>query len=353
MSSIAEINLNHLLHNVQVLNSYLEPGVKQMAVIKADAYGHGAVSVAHALSPAVDWFAVVNTEEALELREAGIQKDILVFGPPKSSNAGLYLSYNLTAVISDPEHFNILKEGSQYHIEFDTGMGRLGINPDEAEAIKEKIRGYSNLKCTGVMTHFASADIPQDPLTGRQIKAFERIKESMADIPDLMFHASNTAGILCFPDAQYHMVRHGLGMYGYDSSLVSESRLIPVLQWKSCISLCKYIRKGTTVSYGATWSAPNDGYLAVIPVGYADGFKRSLGGKVKVLIEGEYYPTVGRVTMDFVMVFLGNHSFKPGTPVTLLGGKENNADIWAKHIDTIAFEILCGLHKRVKRVYIR
>ncbi|MEX0773294.1 MAG: alanine racemase [Balneolales bacterium] len=352
-SSFAEVNIDHVLHNVQVLKSYLNPKVLQMAVVKANAYGHGAVPVSRALEPVTDWFAVVNAEEAIELRDAGIKKNILVFGPPNQETAGAYLAYNLTAVVSDLEHFEIIEDGTAYHIEFDTGMGRLGINPAQINEVKEKIKSNPKLRLSGVMTHFASADIPKHPQTGKQVKAFEEIRKAFNEIPDIVFHASNTAGILCFPEAQYDMVRHGLGMYGYDPSLVTESRLIPAMQWKSSISLCKYILKGTPVSYGATWSAPEDGYLAVIPVGYADGFRRSLGGKIDVLIEGEYYPTVGRVTMDFVMVFLRDRYFKPGTAVTLLGAKKNDADIWADQIDTIAFEILCGLHKRVKRIYTR
>lgn len=350
-SSFADVNIGHMLHNIQILKSYLDPRVKQMAVVKADAYGHGAVPVARALEPVIDWLAVVNVEEAVELRDAGIKKNILVFGPPNSETAGAYSHYRLTAVVSDLDHFDMIEEGASYHIEFDTGMGRLGINPAFINDVKEKIRTHPKLIFSGVMTHFASADIPQHPQTKEQIKAYEKIKEAFNSFPDILFHASNTAGILCFPEAQYDMVRHGLGMYGYDSSLVTEKRLIPALQWKSTISLCKPISRGMSVSYGATWNAPENGYLGVIPVGYADGFKRSLSGKTKVLIEGEYFPTVGRITMDFVMVFLGNRYYKPGTSVTLMGEDKNNADVWAEEIGTIAFEILCGLHRRVKRVY--
>ncbi|MEX0929959.1 MAG: alanine racemase [Balneolales bacterium] len=354
MNSIAEVSLPRLLHNFRILESLLKPGVRVMCVVKADAYGHGSVPVARTLEPVTDCFAVVNVEEAIALRDGGIKKDILVFAPPDPGTSSAYRIHNLTAVVSDAAHFEMLAPGTTYHVEFDTGMGRLGMAPALAGKVKEKIRAFPHLHCGGVMTHFASADIPaQKAKTREQIALFGDIRLSFNDMPGLLFHAANTAGILCFPEAQYDMVRPGLGLYGYDSSLVTESRLKPVLQWKSHVTLCKRIGRGRTVSYGATWTAPVDGYLGVIPVGYADGFKRSLSGKTKVRIQNEFYPVVGRVTMDFIMVFLGDKKVNPGTAVSLLDDQDNNADVWAGLLDTIAFEILCGLHNRVKRVYLQ
>ncbi|MEX2634147.1 MAG: alanine racemase [Balneolales bacterium] len=351
-SSYAEINLDVLLQNFLRLQSYLKPGTKQMSVIKADAYGHGAVRVAHVLESYTDWFAVVNVDEAIELRESGITKDILVFGPPTKTTVSAYPEYNLTAVISHMDHFEILKEETAYHVEFDTGMGRLGIDCNSCDEVRTKISQHEELYLKGVMTHFASADIPGDPKTAEQIKIFDQIREEFAYLPDILLHAANTAGILCYPESHYDMVRHGLGLYGYDSKLIADSKLKPVLQWKSCLVQCKWIQKGSTVSYGAQWTAPENGFLGVVPVGYADGFKRNLGGKAKVSINGNYYPIVGRVTMDFIMVFLGDQYYDVGTDVIILGTNGNNADVMAQQIDTIPYEILCGLHNRVKRFYL-
>lgn len=350
-NSSAYINLNHLDNNVKVLRKMMNPGVRQMAIIKANAYGHGALSVADYLLNKVEWFGVCSIPEAIELREHGIKKDILILGAPSVETAGLYLKYDLTAIISSFEHFEWLLEGIRCHIKFDTGMGRFGFYPEQVSEVLAKMNQFKSLKYEGLMTHFAKADDPDSGMVVEQLNKFNFVR-SHFDAP-LLTHAANTGALAFYDDAQFDMVRTGIGMYGYPPGNTGIDGLKPVMLWKSHLASCKLVKKGDTVSYHAKWSAPEDGYVGIVPVGYADGLRRNLTHKISMEINGKNYPVVGIITMDYVMVYMAKDEYPAGTPVTVMGNEGNTAKDWGDLTDTISYEILSGISPtRVKRHYI-
>jgi alanine racemase len=347
-NSIIFVKLDVVEHNVDALQTYLKPGTKQMAVVKANAYGHGAVEVARKIAPKVDWFAVNDIDEGIELRNHHITKPILVFTVPTADTSPLYKKYDLTATISDLGHFAILPEGSEYHLNFDTGMGRLGIRPELAGETAESVRTHPLIHCTGIYSHFAAADEPGAVQTVQQHKRFEKI--CIHFDRDLLTHLCNTAGAVQHREAQHDMVRTGIGLYGYAPGKVQIPRLKPVLNWRTHLALVKPIKKGEPVSYGASWHAPDDGFCGIIPVGYSDGIPRGLSGNFNVRIEGRTYPVVGRITMNYCVVFLGDESIKQGSRVYLLYDQLTSRH-WAEATDTIVYEIVTNLSDRILRKY--
>ncbi|MEX0681473.1 MAG: alanine racemase [Balneolales bacterium] len=343
-----EIHRDILRANAQYLHHNLGESVKSIAVIKSDAYGHGAIEVARSLTDIYDMFAVANVAEAVELREAGIRHPLLVFGVPVAAFAKAYTEFDLIAVISSEDHFRILDAGTSYHVEIDTGMGRLGIDFEMLDRLYKRIDGEKKITCEGIMTHFATADQENSGYMQYQKRLLNEICSKFKG--KLPIHAANSAASLSHPDTHLDMVRHGIALYGYDPTPNPAGELQPVMKWKSRIVQCKRIREGASLSYGATWQAPSDGYYAVIPVGYGDGYRRNLSGKMPVFIEGNWYPQVGRVTMDYIMIWLGDRYFPAYTEVTVMGEEHNHAGRWADAIDTIPYEICCGIHPKVPRL---
>lgn len=342
-----EIDSGILRDNARYLHKNLRHGVLSAAVVKADAYGHGAVAVARTVREFYDLFAVANVTEATALRKGGITGRILVFGVPLHRTATAYIEYDLEAVVSSESHFDLLLPGTSYHVEIDSGMGRLGLQPDDPGAILKKISKKDALTCRGIMTHFASAD-------ERDTQYMDQQKKVLSDIRSVFegrfpMHAANSAASLDHPDTHLDMVRHGIALYGYDPSPGPTNRVRPAMKWKSWVAQCKFIRKGQSLSYGATWQAPEDGYYAVVPTGYADGYRRNLSGRMPVLIDGEWHPQAGRVTMDYIMAWLGGRQYREGTEVLVMGGERNHAGLWADAIGTIPYEICCGIHTKVPR----
>ncbi len=346
--SVAEIDRSVLRDNARYLHRNLAPGVGSIAVIKANAYGHGAVTVARALTDIYDMYAVATVAEAVELRDAGVRHPILVFGVPLAGTAKAYVEYDLSAVVSSPDHFDLLQPGTSYHVEIDSGMGRLGIYPAGMAEIRERIRARKEITCRGIMTHFSTADEQGSDHLLHQKKVLSEICDFFRD--DFPVHAANSAASLAHPDTHLDMVRHGIALYGYDPTQVSSGELRPVMRWKSWIAQCKPVRKGQPLSYGAVWQAPEDGCYAVVPVGYADGYRRGLSGRIPVLVEGKWYPQVGTVTMDYVMAWLGQDSYPTGTEVVIMGAERNHAGIWAEALNTIPYEICTGIHPKVPRI---
>lgn len=348
-NSTAEINLSTLKNNLQVLCSNLEGNTKVMAVVKANAYGHGAVEVASTLEPDVDAFAVNDLHEGVQLRKQGIVKPILVFEVPEKSTASQYRVHNLTATISAKEHFDWLPNGTSYHLNFDTGMGRLGFRPEEAQRISELVTEYDNLFCTGIYSHFATADNPSSNFVDEQRALFKKVTSYFP--AELMTHIANTGAVAFYRDNSFNTVRLGIGLYGYPPGETSIEGLEPIMQWKTRLIQIKSIVANTPVSYGATWKAPRDGYLGIIPVGYDDGIKRGLSENITVQINGSRYPLVGTVTMNYSMIFLGEDHFKMGTRVDLFYSDSDARD-WALKMDTIAYEILTSVNPKIPREYI-
>jgi alanine racemase len=347
-NSILTVNLDAISHNVEVLQSYLKRGVKQMAVIKANAYGHGAVEVAHKIAPQVDWFAVNDMNEAIELRKSGIEVPLLVFGVPEAETSDLYKRFNLTATISAAPHFHLLSKGTKYHLNFNTGMGRLGFRPEAAEKIADLVKHHPELNCTGIYSHLATADELDSAKTEEQYQLFKEIRANFDS--HLLAHLCNTAGVARCSEAQFDMVRTGIGLYGYAPGEVSIPGLKPALTWETYLAQVNSIRKGETVSYGAHWKAPEDGYIGTIPAGYADSIPRGLSGNLNVTIEGNVYPVVGRVTMNYCMIFLGQKPIEAGTNV-YLWDEHHNAGDWAAKIQTIPYEIVTNIPAHITRNY--
>lgn len=344
------IEISSLKHNLAVIRQKSgSEDVKVMPVIKANAYGHGSVEVANALQDDADWFAVNSVDEGIELRENGIELPILVFGVPNNETANLFANFNLTATVSDFNHFNILPAGTEYHINFNTGMGRLGIPARDSKKAFEEMNRHSGLICTGIYSHLATSDNPGSDLVEVQLDRFEKVKYTFPD--NLLMHIVNTGGACFYSGAAYDLIRTGIGIYGYPPGKTDIPNLRPALTWKSKLVQVNPIKEGQTVSYGAHWEAPRDEFVGVIPVGYEDGLKRVLSGKVSFYIDGKDYPQVGNITMNYCMVFLGRDRLPIGTGVELLRASENDLRNWAQLAETIPYEILTSLSPKIPRVY--
>lgn len=347
-STRAVVHAENIRNNLRVLADKTGPDVKKMAVVKADAYGHGAVHVSQIADDMVDWFGVASVEEGVELRDADITRPILVFGVPGVHNASLYERYQLTAVVSGTGQFAMLHPGTRCHLAFDTGMGRLGFMPWQTADVLDAIKKADHLVFEGIMSHFATSDESDSPKAHSQIELFRSVRTQFPE--HLITHMANSGGILHYPESHFDMVRHGIGMYGYAPGRAEVPELKPALSWEASVVQCRKIKKGETVSYGARWSAPEDGYLVTIPVGYADGVPRQLSGKLRIKIDGVELPQTGTVTMDYIMAFSAERVDIDVPVVHILDTEKNNAGTWAEMAGTIPYEILCGISQKVKRL---
>ncbi len=348
-NSTAEIDISAIIQNLNQIKQR-SGGKKVLAVVKCNAYSHGSTQVSRAIQDHVDWFAVANVDEAIELRMNGIIKPIIVFGVPSYQTAAAYQTHNLTATVSELAHFSILMDGTSYQINFDTGMGRLGFYPDQLNDVRELAVANQRLICSGIYSHYATADDPGSSFVLKQNRRFTDLLTQFSEIN--LVHMSNTGAVANYPDLKhFDMIRTGLGMLGYNSGKAMYDWMKPVCTWKTEIAQVRPIKKGMPVSYTSAWKAPEDGYLATLPVGYGDGIPRSLSNKLKVFIDGVFYPQVGNITMDMCMVFSGNHKLSNRTSVTLMGGKGWSASEWAEHACTNTHEILTNLTDRISKLY--
>jgi alanine racemase len=362
MNTYAEISLDAIKHNIRAIKTLLSPAVKFMAVVKANAYGHGAPAVARAaVGAGADYLSVANVKEALELREAGNVLPILILTESPTSVVDDIVQHNLIQTIYSFSEAKALSEEAQkrrkrakVHVKVDTGMGRVGVQPSEAVAFITKISSLPALDIEGVFTHFAKAEEPDDNFTDQQLQKFSQVTAKVPQIP--IKHAANSAGVLFHPNSHLDMVRVGLMLYGlYPQG--NSRRLIdlqPALSFKSRITYLKRVPAGTPLSYGSTYVTPAETMIATIPVGYADGFSRRLSNKGQVLVRGRRCKVVGRVTMDLTLIDVGNTGAEVGDPVILIGeqnGQAISADEIAGLEDTISYEIICSIGKRVPRVY--
>lgn len=340
----------------------ISPAVKFMAVVKANAYGHGAVAVSRAAVEAgTDYLGVANLKEALELREAGILSPILILTESPTSVADEVIQHGLTQTIYSFSEAKALSDESQkrkklakVHVKIDTGMGRVGVSPSEAMAFITKVSSLPGLVLEGIFTHFAKAEDPEDKFTAEQFQKFQQIAMRVSGIP--LKHTANSAAALFYPETHLDMVRIGLMMYGLYPQGNSRRllNLKPVLSFKTRVTYLKRVPAGTPLSYGSTYVTPAETTIATIPVGYADGFSRRLSNRGQVLIKGRRYPVAGRVTMDLTLINVGNAKVEVGDEVILIGeqdGQGISADEIAALEDTISYEIVCGIGKRVPRIY--
>ena len=363
----AYINRDAVIHNITNIKAAVKPDTKLMPVIKADGYGHGAVEMARLLVPFADYFAVAIIEEAINLRENGIDKPILLLGYTSPEFFETAIKNNVTVTIFTLEDARKLSKTAQklgmvakMHIAVDTGMRRIGFLPDEDSAdIVKEISQLEALKLEGAFTHFATADEADKGFSLMQAELFQGFRKMLEDrnVKIDIYHVSNSAAIMELRDYNFDMVRPGIILYGlYPSDEVDRNTLDlkPVMELETHVAYIKDIKKGDTVSYGRTYTAEKDMRVATIPVGYADGYPRLASNKGRVIINGKYAPVLGRVCMDQFMVDVTDiDDVKVGDVVILIGSKGEcniTADELAKNAQTINYEIVCGVSKRVPRV---
>ena len=365
----AELDLGALNRNLATLRT-AAPGVDVLAVVKADAYGHGAVPISRALEAAgVRFLGVALVEEGLALREAGLRSDILVLGGAYDGGWEAMLEHGMIPVVFRPEHLTALeaaararKTTARAHMKVDTGMGRLGVLPADVPAFLEAARACRNVSLEGLCSHFANADLADAALTELQVTRFRTALGQMraAGFDPRWRHLSNSAGLLALPEArdgvEMNLARPGLGLYGLQPApwLRPPRALEAVLSWKTAVVHLKSVPTGTPISYGSTWSAPRPSRIATLPVGYADGWSRLLSNRGTVLVRGRRAPVVGRVCMDLCMVDVTDiPGAEVGDEVVLIGrqGAEvQDAHQLAALQNTIAYDVLCAIGARVPRV---
>ncbi|BAZ86619.1 alanine racemase [Dolichospermum compactum] len=364
-----EIDLGALSHNVKQLVKFLSPRTQLMAVVKADAYGHGAVTVARtALAAGASWLGVATVPEGIQLREDGIKAPILILGATNTPEQIQAIAHwQLQPTLCSPkqalEFSNTLEtinhnSSLSVHIKLDTGMSRLGTNWQQAADFVQLVQGLPHLDIASIYSHLATADSLDTTIMTEQHRRFAEatahIKAKGINIPSL--HLANSAATLTNPELHYDMVRVGLAIYGlYPAThLQNQIKLQPVLQLKARVTQVKTIAAGTGVSYGHHFIASEEMRLAVVGIGYADGVPRSLSNQMQVLIRGQRVPQIGAITMDQIMLDVSSiPDLQEGEIVTLLGeqGKEQiSADDWANCLNTISWEILCGFKHRLPRV---
>jgi alanine racemase len=368
--TVMEIDLDALIHNYKTLKARAG-AAKLMAVLKANAYGHGLIECARSLERecGADYFGVALVEEGIKLRRAGISAPILIFGGLFNDQVGVYLDHDLELTASSVEKLKLIDavagakgKRAKVHVKIDTGMGRIGIRPASAHKVFEAARECRNCDLVGVFTHFATSDERDLGFTRIQL---ERFNEALKFFPSNSLamplrHAANSGALLQFPDGMLEMVRCGLTLFGVSPSEhlqdVVRPSLKPVMRVTSKVVYFKVVLAGDSVSYGRTWTAHEDTRVITIPIGYGDGYPRALSSKGEVLVRGRRHRIVGRVCMDQVMVGIGDSEAFNGDEVVLVGtsGVERiTIEELATHAGTIPYEILTGLNLRIPRRYLR
>ncbi|QSJ15411.1 alanine racemase [Nostoc sp. UHCC 0702] len=364
-----EIDLEALSHNVKQLVQFLSPRTQLMAVVKADAYGHGAVTVAQtALQSGASWLGVATVPEGIQLREAGINAPILILGATHTlEQIHAIAQWKLQPTLCSPKQaliFSNILETIEHdspisvHIKLDTGMSRLGTNWQQAAEFVQLVQRLPHLDIKSIYSHLATADSPDATVMQEQHRRFSeaiaQIKAMGIKIPCL--HLANSAATLTDSALHYDIVRVGLAVYGlYPAThLQNAVDLKPVLQLKARVTQVKTIAPGTGVSYGHQFIAPHELRLAVVGIGYADGVPRNLSNNMQVLIRGQRVQQIGTITMDQLMLDISAFGdLQEGEIVTLLGQQGNeqiSANDWAEKLNTISWEILCGFKHRLPRV---
>ncbi len=358
--TVLEIDLKALEHNYRYLRSRLNPETKFLAVVKAFAYGSDAVAIAKKLEHLeVDYFAVAYVKEGVALRDAGIQTPILVLHPQAANFEELIercLEPSLYAPKILREFLDVAKKMEQknypVHVKFNTGLNRLGFWENDIDHIQEKIKGRTEIKIMSIFSHLAASDdLEEKEFTHNQIDAFEKIAlvfDKKIDHTPFK-HLLNTSGIINYPQAQFDMVRSGIGLYGFGNEAEIDAELKPVATLKTIISQIHNIEPDETVGYNRAFVS--DGYrvTATLPLGHADGIGRQYGnGKAYVIVNGQKAPIIGNVCMDMIMIDITNITCIEGDEVIVFG-ENPNAEQFASAANTISYELLTGISQRVKR----
>jgi len=362
-----EIDLPALQHNVQQLTRHIGPQTALMAVVKADAYGHGAIAIAQAaLAAGAQWLGVATVPEGVELREAGLTAPILIMGAVNSrEEVDAIAHWRLQPTLVSPKQALVFSEALgagaaslPVHLKIDTGMSRLGFDWQQAAEFVQFVQRLPHLHIHSVYSHLATADAPDPTIMRQQHQRYEAV---LAQVDALGItlpkrHLANSAATLADAHLHYDMVRVGLALYGLYPAEHLRSRLDlrPVMQVKARITHLKEIQPGTGVSYGHTFVADRPMRLAVVGIGYADGVPRALSNRINVLVNGRSAPQIGNITMDQLMIDVTQiPHLQEGSVVTLLGqdgGQCITADHWAELTHTISWEILCGFKHRLPRI---
>ena len=367
----AKVDLDAIASNMKAMKALLPEQTGMLGVVKADAYGHGAVPVARAIEPYVSGFAAATAEEAVQLRKAGLKGLILVLGVTFPEDFEDLIRWEIRPAVFEWEQAEALSRLAllchrvlPIHLAVDTGMSRIGMKPgEEALELVKRVSCLEGIRIEGIFTHFSRADETDLSCTEGQLKAFEdfdrQLREQGIRIP--LRHCSNSAAIVGgLSSNQLELCRAGIALYGlYPSGEVRKdlAALTPALELISCVSCLRDIGPGTAVSYGGTFVADRPMRIATIPVGYGDGYPRSLSGKGAVLIHGQRAPILGRICMDQFMVDVSHipdvRNFDEAVLLGFQGGEHISAEEIAEASGGFHYEILCGLNKRIPRVYIR
>lgn len=362
--TFAEIDLQAFDRNVDAVISMIPTDSRVVAVVKADAYGHGAVPLALRCASRVAGFAVALLEEAEALVDGGVRKPILILGPLGAAQFDRCFDLDLTPGIVGPEELAVFAARArarswqgEIHLKLDSGMGRMGLLPEDLETVASTLRRLPDVRVSGIYTHFANASDSRDPFTIKQVERFDAMLARLRDlgIEAPLHHVANSAAIARRLVRPGDWVRAGIILYGAEPLDEGGARLSPVMRWTTRIARLKTLKPGSPVGYGCTWRAPRESRIATIPVGYADGYARSLSNRAHVLVRGRRMPVVGRVSMDLVTIDVTDLAeVHAGDEVVLLGrqeGEEIAAEELAEHLGTISYEILCAVGKRVPRLY--
>lgn len=357
----AEIDLSAIQDNLKSIRSLLPEKTMLMAVVKSNAYGHGLIPVAKtAVEAGADRLGVASIEEAVELRTANLKVPIQILSEPPPDASDDIIKHELIPTVYSldlPKALSVAarKNGvtAKVHLKVDTGMHRVGVSPEQSVELYKIISKLEGISVEGIFTHFACADEPADPYTKKQLRAFLELKEALPQIP--IWHAANSAGALFFPETHLDMVRIGIAMYGLQPSAKKiVSRLLPALSLKTKIAFMQRLQAGQGVSYGLTFRAQHPTKIAMLPIGYGDGFNRLLSNQGMVLIAGQRVNIIGRVCMDQSIVDLDGVEATLGSEAVLIGSQGSEqitAEEMAAIIGTINYEIVCLINSRVPRVY--
>ncbi len=357
-----EVNLAQLRRNLEAIRARVGPA-RVMPILKANAYGHGLDGVAKYIADFSDYFGVATLEEGIHLRQIGVDKPILVLGGTLPEQIPWYVRYDLTLTASS---LDLLRAADQYaasagemirtHLKVDTGMERVGVRDTEAEPFLLQAAACKHLMVEGIYSHFANADSTDLAHAKLQLERFQEVlrfyEKHSLPVPSFR-HISNSGGILQLPEANFDMVRPGIMFYGVypELDLPHTVEVKPAILWRSRVSYTKITPPGRPVSYGSMWQAEGPTRIVTVPCGYADGYFRRMSNQARILIDGKFYPQVGRICMDQFMVDAGGGAVALGDDVILLGGEISAHDLaaWA---GTSAYEVLTSISARVPRVFI-
>jgi len=371
----AVINLARLKANYLAIRKKTK--TKILAVVKADAYGHGFAEVVGALNSLKDkpeYFGVALTEEGIVLRKIKVKQPILIFEPVNEFNVDEIITYDLIPTVYSAAQIKLIeKRLAQHdsvrkrkidgefkvHVKIDTGMGRIGVRFDEAIHLIKQIASNEKFKIDGVYSHFSTSDEKDKTFSKLQLKRFTDIITELKkhNIQPNVIHIANSGALLTMPEANFDLVRPGISLYGYKPSqaLVSDIKLKPVMSLISKVTACRWFEKGEFVSYGKLYEVKQRTQIVSLPIGYADGVNRNLSNNMSCIIKDKIYPQVGRITMDRIMFDVGDSKINIGDKAILIGQSKHykiDAWDWSKTLGTIPYEITCNISKRVPKVYI-